>query len=577
MVANIKTLGKLVLVVFPFILPISCNRKEGEKGKVPQLILIASPSYGAVPLLVRFEVETIPEKNVESYVFDFGDGERKLTKSKEVFHLYKKEGEFTASVSAYFGGDYPVITTAVKIKAFDNAPFDVHIEKNQSILLPDFPSSISITVDDPEGDSVNCEINGERKKFSAGTKEEIRVKYPESERNVSSNLIWIITSDFIHTTYIMCEDNFGRGMTETVDFLLGKRLMYADDYNIFVGEGKFGIIDEFVILHDDIEGTKLTYYRGEDERYEYKVRRDDLGNANVVLAKPYQGIVFLVFSERDIISDYKTYLQIGITYKGINPDFDRGIRFPVEITFPSYFPIDIEIFDRKLFLLLGKNERHEVGIPTTKIYLAWSDKITDSANNSFQLNLTEVGFSEFPLYFGFIEGGKMVKYGKSIFIMLNSSSGLIILSWNITENRLVDIFSPFKEYVFCYDMVNEGEHNRTSKEEGTLNLYCEDRNEKLYFVKIPVRNGKTSTDIKIYRDTSSYGEKVRRAFLVGSQKVVIETEKGKVFITELDEGNIIKTEKLCSTCTGINLFRRAGDLYLTFLQSGTLYITKIMK
>ena len=579
MIANIKTLGNLILLALLCILPILCNRKGGEKGKIPQLILIASPSYGVAPLLVRFEVETIPEKNAELYIFDFGDGERKLTKSKEVFHLYKKEGEFTASVSAYFDSNYPAVTTTVKIKTFDNAPFDIHIEKNQSILLPDFPSSISITVDDLEDDSVNCEINGERRKFQAGKEKEIQIKYPESERtmNVPDNFIGIITSDFIYTIYIMCEDNFGRGMTETIDFLLGKRLMYSDDYNIFVGEGKFGITDEFVILHDDIEGTKLTYYRGEDEGYEYEVRRDDLGNANVVLAKPYQGTVFLSFLNQDIIS-YKTYFQIGITYKGVF-SFQKGIRFPVEITFPSYFPIDIEIFDRKLFLLLGKVERQkELGLPIIKIYLAWSDKITDSVRthpNSFQLNLTEVGFSDSPLSFGFIDGGKMVKGEKSIFIMLNSSSGLIILSWDITENRLVDIFSPFKEDVFCYDMVNEKEHNLTAEEE-TLNLYCKDRNEKLYFVKIPVRNGKTSTDIKIYRDTSSYGEKVKRAFLVGSQKVVVETEKGKVFVTEIDGGNM-KTEKLCSACTGINLFRRASDLFLTFLQNGTLYITKIIK
>lgn len=216
---------KKMVILFLFFLPIfTCEKEEVKKvipRTIPKAILIASPNSGIAPLFVQFKVALVPEVDAKLYVFYFGDGESEIVKDGMISHVYRKGGEFSASVSIYFD-DGSYVTTTTKITAVRNAPFEVSVRKNRDIIFPDESASLFIEISDPEGDDVYCYINGKGKKFPSNSAYEIEIRYPELQTGGDGQDFYdLLISDFILPVGISCEDEFGRGITKNI-FPFGK-------------------------------------------------------------------------------------------------------------------------------------------------------------------------------------------------------------------------------------------------------------------------------------------------------------------------------------------------------------------
>jgi PKD repeat protein len=69
--------------------------------KIAALQLQALPGYGPAPLVVGFELtSTDPETILNSYIWNFGDGQASTLPPTALFHTYANPGSYVVTVTA---------------------------------------------------------------------------------------------------------------------------------------------------------------------------------------------------------------------------------------------------------------------------------------------------------------------------------------------------------------------------------------------------------------------------------------------------------------------------------------------
>ncbi|MGH7923546.1 MAG: PKD domain-containing protein [Candidatus Binatus sp.] len=69
--------------------------------KIPQIRLQTVPAYGPAPLMVGFFVTSAdPETVLQSYTWNFGDGQTSMLPPTALFHTYTAPGTYVVTVTA---------------------------------------------------------------------------------------------------------------------------------------------------------------------------------------------------------------------------------------------------------------------------------------------------------------------------------------------------------------------------------------------------------------------------------------------------------------------------------------------
>jgi len=68
---------------------------------IPQIQLQTVPAYGPAPLTVGFFVTSLnPETVLQSYIWNFGDGQVSMLPPTALFHTYTNPGSYVVNVTA---------------------------------------------------------------------------------------------------------------------------------------------------------------------------------------------------------------------------------------------------------------------------------------------------------------------------------------------------------------------------------------------------------------------------------------------------------------------------------------------
>jgi PKD repeat protein len=68
---------------------------------IPQIQLQPVPAYGPAPLTVGFFVTPVdPETVLQSYLWNFGDGQVSMLPPTALFHTYNNPGSYVVNVTA---------------------------------------------------------------------------------------------------------------------------------------------------------------------------------------------------------------------------------------------------------------------------------------------------------------------------------------------------------------------------------------------------------------------------------------------------------------------------------------------
>ena len=68
---------------------------------IPQIQLLPVPGYGPAPLTVGFMLSSAdPETVLQSFIWNFGDGQVSTLPPTAMFHIYTKPGSYVVTVTA---------------------------------------------------------------------------------------------------------------------------------------------------------------------------------------------------------------------------------------------------------------------------------------------------------------------------------------------------------------------------------------------------------------------------------------------------------------------------------------------
>jgi PKD repeat protein len=80
---------------------------------IPQIQLQPVPAYGPAPLTVGFFVtSTDPETVLQSYIWNFGDGQVSMLPPTALFHTYANPGSYVATVTVSTADGHQAMTFA---------------------------------------------------------------------------------------------------------------------------------------------------------------------------------------------------------------------------------------------------------------------------------------------------------------------------------------------------------------------------------------------------------------------------------------------------------------------------------